>query len=513
MGGELVQRELQARSSAALRRFWKEILLFGAFFGILLYCSPLDITQIGFGDKGFYYLYGAKYEVYTYPAPFYLTLGWLVTRAPWLDGFMMSFFLSALPALGTAILVHVIVREKTKNVLAAWVATLVLMTSWVFFIQAVKVESYCLIAFLTVLAYYLMTRPKPKNIWAQVAFGLAIASHWFDALPAWLALSVYRRQWKWILVAPAVGAGIFFGWMYWFSGTTGDSAGVGGIFTHTEVLFRSILWGGNLKDVGERFTDVSSVIITSCWLAAVPAFIYFIKGEAREKVPIFFICAIPLAILAVGKYPAAYMHFAVAVPFLAIAAGFGVPYMSSMFLRRVVPVTLIAGLIAMPFVFGNLDTNPTQARKMINYLDDVPDGSLIYCDRIMPDGRTDRISGALTEFCVRYHNEETGSNNIPVPPQYVMIGYADSVEISYDDELRDQGVNLPCHDSQAVYLWEDDWESNIFLGAWRLKVLNPEKKIYIYRMEDVETWQTGLYEVVEMGEIDPETGEVISESS
>ena len=82
------------------------IVLLASYLAILIYCSPLDITQLAAGDKCFAHLYSAVTGERLYNAPLYTLMGWIVTRLPIQDGFALSLFLSIIPAVGCVALTY-----------------------------------------------------------------------------------------------------------------------------------------------------------------------------------------------------------------------------------------------------------------------------------------------------------------------------------------------------------------------------------------------------------------------
>ena len=124
-----------------LKRYWK-IVLVVILYGILLYAiSPKDISNVGFGDKSYFYILGAKYFLTTYPAPLYITLGWVVIKLGTFlhmsDGLSMIIFLSIIPSLITIVVTYLFVEAKTKSIYAKWIAAFIVMSFWVWIMNAV----------------------------------------------------------------------------------------------------------------------------------------------------------------------------------------------------------------------------------------------------------------------------------------------------------------------------------------------------------------------------------------
>jgi len=496
-----------------MKKYWKEIVLFGGFTGILLYCSPLDITQISAGDKCFSLLYGSVNYVTGYYAPVYMGLGWIVTRLPILDGMAMSLFLSLIPAVASAILVYLTIRLKSDNKYAPWIGTLVVMGSWAFFTQALKVEAYVLGGFFLILGYYLMT--KRKFAWSAVSLGLAVCCHWMAIPIAAGAIIFYRKElWKKAYIWIGVSVALYWGYLFtagpYVPGAEADFMSI------KDSLIMRIDWGylsADISWVGHLLQRGTAILLFSFGLGLIPFAYYIRKTSIKESFPIVFSFGVIAILCLAGTHDVGYMGFAPVVPLVGVGVGLGVTHMKAKHMEKIVLAGVLLPVLLLPMVFGNFDSNPTTARAMINELDKIPDGSLVICERAAFTG--EKIRGTTSVFtpdgfccnsvgsAVLYYNSvNPGRDIIQVYPYYIWATPEYLAAMAGDDLLREKGVNLPGHfyvfpdGKQVVYYWFGNLDYDMYLAEIRLKAVNPDRHVYMYNLLDTGTFRSEIQEII-----------------
>ena len=438
------------------------------YFFMLLWCSPLDITQLNCGDKAFSMLYSSVYFERLHPSPVYMMLGWLVTRLPIQDGMALSIFLSILPAVGSVVCVYYIVKKKSSNGYAPLVASLALMSSWMFVSQVVKVEVYPLVAFMLIFAYALLVYEKTRM--AAVVFGFASIVHWITAFIAIFALFIHRSdlrsKWYYMLPIPVVIMIFWYGFMPSYNPDMNQS-----------VLFLvQVGWcAGPLSEVPGNMIRTIPVVLSTVTIAWIPTLAFFCK-DFRKAVPFIFIILIPISYMIVTVADSGYMQMSVAIPFLAVASGMGMEHIRKYKIERAIVFGLIVVLITVPLVW-KIDNNPTTARDMILQLDDVPDGSYIMALRVY-DGDTDTYGGSVA-YLVEYYNRHSGRDLFAVNLGYLWQGE------TFDkgkQEIMDRGIVIPNIDDMTGGTMEEQLENT----KNALSLCNPGKTFYYYEIVDLE---------------------------
>lgn len=496
-----------------VRKYWKQILLFGGFTGILLYCSPLDITQISAGDKCFSLLYGATSYVHGYYAPVYMGLGWIVTRLPMLDGMAMSLFLSLIPAVGSVILVYLVIKIKTDDKYAPWIGTLVVMGGWSYFTQALKVETYVLGGFFLILGYYLVT--KRKFTWSAVSLGLAVGCHWMAIPIAAGAMVLYQKElWKKVYICIGVPVALYCAYLYtagpYVPGAQAD------FMSMKDSLFMRMAWSyiqGDISWTGHLLQRGTAILLFTFGLGLIPLAYYIKRTPIKEAFPIVFPFGVIAILCLAGTHDVGYMGFAPIVPLVGVGVGLGVQHMKAKHLEKIVLVGVLLPVLLLPVVFGNFDTNPTTARAMVNELDTIPEGSLVICERAAFTG--EKVQGKTSVFtpdgfcansvgsAVLYYNRENPDRNIiQVYPYYIWASPEYMAAMTGDDLLKGKGVNLPGHFYQfpdgrkVLYFWFGNLDYDMYLAEIRLKAVNPDRNVYIYRILDTGTFRSVLQEII-----------------
>lgn len=378
-------------------RYWKEFLLFSAYFGLLIWCSPFDMSQLNCGDKCFTFFYSAWFFERLYDSPVYSSLCWLVVRLGFPEGFSLTFFLSILPALGSAVCVMLSTKRLTDNFWAPWISTLTLMSSWVFISQAIKVDVYSFTAFTLILAYTFLVYKRVTL--AAVFFGLGMVTHWVTGVVAALAWFVHsdelRRKFYIMIPVPVI---VIFLWHTFVPMYDPESnSNIVYIFVISWTVGpMSEIWGNLLRTV-----SIGLFVAMFGWI---PILAFFYK-DFRKSLPFIFIVLVPLSYMVIATSDSGYMQLAVAAPFLSIAAGLGMQHIKEWHIEKLLVICMLFIMFLSIFIW-RIDSNPTSARDMINQMDNVPDDAKIVALRVYND-KTDTFGGAVT-WMVDYYNHRTG---------------------------------------------------------------------------------------------------------
>lgn len=442
------------------------LLFFSAYAVVLVIASPLDITLLNMGDKSFGLLYSSKYLERIQLDPIYFSLGWLVTRLPIRDGMSMVIFLSIIPSLLSSILVFASVRKQTSEDLAPWIASAIMMSSWIFFAQAIKVEVYTMVAFFISVSYFMFA--YNRYIFSSVFFGLSLCVYGITAIPFVAAFTIrsknIRKFWYIVIGIPLVIIPV---WSYL---VPTNLIGVG--WVSLPQMLAHGWFGGDISRLPLLSFRLIAILLMSFGCGIIPLY-YFIKRDYHSSVPFLVGMLIACVYYLSAIEESGIMQLSVVVPIIAIACGLGVKYIKS---RDVKVLTLTCSVVIMLMSgwIWNIDTNPTSARNMIDQLSSVPDGSIIIGAR-MNYGRTDTFGNSV-ELITNYHNRTTGRSLVPLP-----VGLILDPDIK---EYTDKGIynDIIFPDSFA----SDDINEDIYFGMEKIKRLNPDKRVYYYRYTDTE---------------------------
>lgn len=447
---------------------WLILLLF-TYFGIVLYCSPLDITILGAGDKCFTHLYSAATGQGLYNSSIYMMFSWIIARLPFSTGFSLSFFLSIIPSIICIALVYFAVKKQTDTKGAPLFASLSLAGSWVFLIQALKVDVYPIVAMFLILGYTLAV--YKKGTLAAISFGFALASHWVDAIPAVVAILIYNKEFRrksyWCVIVYVIIAII---WR--FVPVYKDGAYNAGIMSSFYIL--TGWWGsGSFNDLIGNLSRIP-IIMFMIGFGWIPATLYSIK-EYKKAAPLIFIVGVLLIFIIVAPSDAGSQQMGAIIPFLAVAAGLGLKYIK---FKNIIVFGSIATLFITP-IFWNIDTNPTSARDMINQLDNVPDNSIVLAYR-----EPIAYSNAIM-WIVDYYNYE---NDKHIYPLSIGIFNKQSEFADKIQEVKDMGIIIP--DEDTICVGNVSQSSLNIINA--LVDANPNISFYYYECVDFRSLKCEL---------------------
>lgn len=349
-----------------IRQFAKnysEIIALAFLYTVVLcIVSPLDVTQYNIGDKSAGFLYEAVSFNIAGRSPLYSFLGWIVTRLPISDALSMSLFLSIIPAIAAVILVYIIVKKETNNRFYAIVGSLTLMSSSIYFLQAQKIEPYCLASSVFLLGYFFAL--QQRNTVSAFFLGISVVAH-----PVMLFLIAViaicnknlRSKIFIILTIPALVFSII---------------GVQGIANASGVF----IWQNSWSFFGERelYLLFSSIFVFSFGIIPVIALmierrdIYFIFG--------LFILTIYFVVLAITATPGI-NHIALALPMFSVLSGIGMQHMRYRWNKMILFGCILMFAISILFFDVRINDNidgSTSARLIIKDLTDVKNNSVIY---------------------------------------------------------------------------------------------------------------------------------------
>jgi len=443
-----------------LRKYWIEILVIGVLFIVMLMdCAP-SLTWMNVDSDGAEYVMDA---IYFYPAhhtsaPLYLLTGHLFEMIPFGTIYWRMSFMSAVFTLGTMIFIYLVVRrllvDNKRKRFFALLATTIFGASALAISQAVIVETYAVVTFFSVGAYYFVIRKQ----WlvASMFLGMGLVTHHLILL-TWLVLFVFNkemRNWKrW-------GVSFLFLIFYLYmplSVRFTDQPNMWGnttiknFFTNNISVFSLLVGKISIWDLPKRIFDTIGVLGISLGVALIPIVYWFFKKKHWRQ-ELLWLFLLPIAYQAsdlapqVAKYMEASVAWGAIISVIVLSKwwdggtvikrfiGEKIIYIGQSpvisILKRGATVAVCIGAVALLIVNGNywdigrtLDKNLAANQFYEQELPKIPDGEIFI------------TNGAWEWIEVFLYNKQNDRHIIPV-----CLGILAAPQ--YQKMLREQGVSL-----------------------------------------------------------------------
>ena len=178
------------------KKYWLEIL-------VVLYCSAdiylqfrqFNVDQVD--SDGVEYVMDAQnfYPAHHTSAPLYLVLGHLFLQIPYGTDYWRMSLMSALFTIGAAIFVYLIIKHllsaNKNNRKWACLGAFIFGASALVFAQATIVETYAVVTFFSIAAYYFVL--KKHWAWASAMIGMGLVTHHLMLL-TWVVLFIAHTE-------------------------------------------------------------------------------------------------------------------------------------------------------------------------------------------------------------------------------------------------------------------------------------------------------------------------------
>lgn len=416
-----------------IKKYWAELLVFGAIFAVLMIDLIPDITWINTDCDGPHYIYSAKYlyPAHKTSAPLFLLLGHLFLMIPIATEAWRFALLSALASMGTCIFIYLSIKHHTNNRWYAIIGILVFGSSALVISQSTIIESYALTTMLGMGAYYFSIK---KRWWLCAIFlGAGLAVHTLGIIPIIIIL-IANKEFRCYEYCGIIFLFLLF-YLYipitnkppymWQS--PNNSLGTSFITDNLSTLL--MLFGGlSIWDLPKRIFDAIGILGISLTIAVIPLSIALKKW----KQPLFWLFVLPIAFYVTNLAPQTYVYMMPSIAAGAILAGIGLkelqkhPTWISHGFNGILAITLI-GMLAFNCVYFNvgktLDPNLSAREFWNKELPKIPDGQIL-------------LAQQGWEWAIVYpYNKDTNKNIIPV-----CIGTLASKQ--YQNTLHEMGVKF-----------------------------------------------------------------------
>jgi hypothetical protein len=408
----------------------------------------------------------------------------------------LALFGSTVPAIFTIIMIFYITRKLTDNKWSPYVAALGLAGASAYFSQTIIPEVYSFSIFMLVLTWFLLVHEKYSL--GAIAGGLCCGTHVFTS-PAILAMLFYysgfRKKWYFFIpfaVLPYLYV-IFGAVRSEWNASLPSGSGIEG-------FLRTYVWGtiyDNFKYWGaiaiwnfpKRLFETVVLLTTSFGLALIPMFYYF---KDWKKAGFLIACiTVPVFYYIGCNVETAYVHFTLAFPFFAVAAGLGL----NKFKLHPSMILFVSGVLLLifplSFDIGNTLDKELSAYNMYKQIEQIPDRSVVfgYCENL--DGK--QTVGGREQVGIMYYDRLHNKSIVPLNTGWLVntdkVGDK-SVSEWNKKTLESFGLIVPelivIEDLDAK-LSKEERVSITLENMTRLKKSNPDRKFYITKTVSDET--------------------------
>ncbi len=422
-----------------LKRYWAELLVFGAILGTLLLLANPNFTWINTNSDGIHYTYSAKYlyPAHKTSAPLFLLLGHFFLKLPFGTDAWRFALLSVLASTTSAIFIYLIIKEKLKEnndkKTYALIGSLIFGSSALVISQSIIIETYALVTMFGLGAYYFAS--KAKWLPCALLLGAGGAVHHLIGFPILVLLATNKelRQWKYL----GIMASFLLFYLYipitnrspymWF----GESNLAGNFLADNLSTALMLIGGLSIWELPKRIIDATGVIGVSLVLALLPI-VWFIKSKGKSE-PLLWLFLLPIIYYSTDLAPQTYVYMMPAIGSGAIMAGIGLakkrPYWKWVMLGTTI---IVFAFNINYFDIGRTLDPELSANKYYNEeLPKVPDNEIL-------------LTQQGWEWAAIYlYNQENDRNIIP-------ISAGTLPSLLYQEQLKSWGVKFATNPNDSI---------------------------------------------------------------
>lgn len=385
---------------AFLKRYWVEILVLVCALGYFIaMCAP-DMTWVNVDSDGSAYINAAKHLVVTHPtgAPLYNIMNALVVRIPIGSEFWRLSMISAIASGLTCLFLFLLAKRYTTSKWRALIAPLVYCASGLVVSQATILDTYSLITFMTVLAFWFHIKGMHRA--KYLIIGLGIGIHHLILIPLgvlFVADMVARKKAGQKLFRPVMFSWLL-GFLFYFYIPLANRAPYNWIEGESFKQYLSYFFsqgglvGGlsiNSEDIILRIQDfllISAISFGLSGLLIFPAIWKGVKEKSTEIVLLAFLFIFPIIYYATDMAPQTYTYMMPAFPFAGLLAVKGSEYITRKRLKVALPaLVMVTSMALMVYNIQTYDIGRNLDKEMLmvryyNSLDNMPDGAYIWTE-------------------------------------------------------------------------------------------------------------------------------------
>ena len=315
-----------------IKKYWLEVLVFGAIFAILLIDLAPDYTFINKAADSIGYAYSAQYIYPSYHTspPLYLLISNLFMRIPYgTDAWQMG-LLSVLSTMVVCVFIYLIARKLIKNRYLPILAVAIYGFSALVICQSVIIQTYPLVCALASGAYYFALCKKWKLMALMIGIGLAVhVLMGFIFLVMFCSYKEYRKNWKCLLIS--LSFMVFYLYIpltnrepyMWFPDPNQTNT-ILAVISDTFSTIISLIGQLSMWDIPKRILDTIGILGVGIGVVAViPVAYYFWKTKLRHNT-LFWLAAVPTLLFISELDMNTFDYTMLSMPFLSIAVVLGI---------------------------------------------------------------------------------------------------------------------------------------------------------------------------------------------
>lgn len=429
-----------------LKKYWPEVLTFGVVFGAILWATAPALTWMMVDSDGPEYVMAAKYfyPAHHTSAPFYLLAGHLFLRLPFGTDYWKMSLMSGVFTLGTMVFLYLIVRRliqgspsgitmsmeanQRRARFYGLLAAVIYGGSMLIFAQSIIVETYAVVSFFSVAAYYFSLKKQWYLVATMLGFGL-VTHHLI--LLTWLVMFIAHKELRhWKTFGLTAGFLVFYLYMplsvrFTDQPNMWGNTSIRDFFTNNIGVFTMLVGQLSIYDFPKRVLDVLGVLGVSFGLAVIPL-AWWIWKYKKLRNELLWLFLLPIFYVSSDL---AYQIF----KYMAATIAWG-SIMAVIALNQIDKKWLVYGVGGVAVVLLGVNT---QYMDIGRTLDKNLSAQTFYDVQLpkMNDGDIFVTNGAWEWIEVFLYNKETGHSIIPV-----CMGILPSDR--YRNMLRDQGVKI-----------------------------------------------------------------------
>lgn len=435
-----------------IKNCYPELLVFGFIAAILMIDLNPDYTFMNKAADSIGYAYSAKYlypSFHTSP-PLYLLISHFFLKIPYGTEAWRMGLVSVLSTIGASIFIYYSIRvllANNKN--KRWfslLGVLVYGTSAIVISQSIIIETYALVSFMAIGAYYFAITKHWKLMGLMLGLGLIVhLLAFFVALILILAYKEFRHNWKAIAIMSVFL--VFYAYIpitnrppyMWIP----DPATVNTNYPPLLVSVYSfvvdtlstvgfLIGKLSIYDIPKRIFDIIGIVGVSIGVVTIIPIVYFFwKTKYYTKV-LFWLILTPVFIFLIELDMNTYDYIMIAMPFLAIVTALGMSKLIDNHGKNAIRLGYVVVVVIVGFGLFNLnyfdigrteDKNLSASNFYYNELAKIPDGAIF-----MPNG-------AWEWEAIFKYNKDYNKHIIPV-----------SIDIlpsrQYTEILKKEGIKL-----------------------------------------------------------------------
>jgi hypothetical protein len=386
---------------AFFKKYWLEFLVFGVVFSCLITCLAPDMTWIHVDSDGTEYVMDS---LYFYPAhhtsaPFYLLLGHAFLQIPIGTLYWRMSLMSAIFTLGAMIFIYLIVKHyvpEKKGRYFGMLAAVIFGGSALVFAQATIVQTFAVVTFFSIAAFYFVL--KKRWAWASAMIGFGLVTHHLMLL-TYLALFVFNKELRphirWDSKFPFIhlsnvghmaitaSFGLFYLYlplsiMFTDQPNMWGNASFGGFFAVNWAVFSMLVGQISIWDLPKRIFDTLGVLGISLGFALIPIVWWMFKAKWWKN-QLFWLFILPIIYQIGNMCPQTMKYMEASIAWGAIIAVVWLAQKNIKWMNVIMAISAVAILLTTTLKFDigrTLDPNLSATKFFEEELPKIPDGGI-----------------------------------------------------------------------------------------------------------------------------------------